>query len=525
MFNGILKRSIPILLAVMLFLCCVPRIAYAAEDGGAGDEQAGMRLLDTRVVDLGAVPEETASEMRCDVLIVTDLATGVLLHEKNITARMPVSGSAVYLMMALTALDHVSMDDAVLVTEKLAASFPEAGGRFGLVEGSRVYISDLIASMLLRGDADSAIVLANAAIRQAKVPTIGQLMAEKAQQLGMTETDYAHIDGAGLEPVLTTARDQCALYLAALNSAPLAAILQSGVYTVRSKIDFATPTPEPTPVPKRGKKAAAEPGPNDALPDQIKSPIEVVVPESEAYDVRLSHALGCMATAYQKNYEVVFFRALEYRSDFAVLYWAQVTEETEEKKPKPKAEEEVVEEIDLTTKTCGDLTEIFKRRKIVDLVPYIQAVVNPLTIEKSGVSIGSWSMQADYSLYGRQMVGYDPDMPDRAMGSFDLSRMTVRLQTDSNAMVTNADGSRTIDAIVLINNEIAGSVQLSTAARAGNTNAPTQGTTGLYSEDDVMPVQPTLMTQYGWFILMCAAVLLAMLVIIVGILIRNRMER
>ena len=92
-------------------------------------------------------------------------------------------------------------------------------------------------------------------------------------------------------------------------------------------------------------------------------------------------------------------------------------------------------------------------------------------------------------------------------------------------MVTNADGSRTVSALVLVNNEVAGTVQLSTAPKASGTASADQTPVGFYTDDDVMPAQPTLMSQYGWVILIAGVALLAMLVIVLGVLIRNRMER
>ena len=57
----------------------------------------------------------------------------------------------------------------------------------------------------------------------------------------------------------------------------------------------------------------------------------------------------------------------------------------------------------ISGETLGYLSEIFGRRKVVDLIPYVQVATNALTIEKGGLSVSGWMLAEDCRLYGRQM--------------------------------------------------------------------------------------------------------------------------
>lgn len=530
-----MRRGGTLLLAALLLLASPVLAALAG-----GETAVKPPLNDAAVIDLGTIPDETDSEKSCEVLLVVDTATGVPIHEKNIDVPMPANGCAVQLMTALVALDYCGAEDIVTVKlRQLAGFIPDTGVVFGLTENSQIYVVDLIASMILQNATDSAAVLTSTVLNKAGTDDFGALMAEKSQQLGMTDTNYSACTGNGADEVLTTARDQGRLYLSALQNETLGTILQSGAYTVRSKLDFFTPTPtatvaptttatpkatvapnatptpkptatpKPTKTPKRAKGEESPADPNLKIPAELTNGLSVVVPNNRDYDIRLSCAVSGFVSYAQKNYGVSYCRASDYRSDIVMLYWSQANARR------------------ISGETLGYLSEIFGRRKVVDLIPYVQVATSALTIEKSGLSVSGWMLAEDFRLYGRQMNAYDPtaEEPEKTATNFDLSKLSVRLQPNASTMVTNADGSRTVSALVLVNNEVAGTVQLSTAPKASGSASADQTPVGFYTDDDVMPEQPTLMSQYGWVILIAGVALLAMLVIVLGVLIRNRMER
>ena len=517
---NIAKRTLALLAALATLGMCFGAWALAEgeeplppDDGGAGAAEAAAdavtaparHVLDTNVVDLGKVPEETATEKKCDFLLVVDVATGVLIHEKNISAEMPVGGAAVQLMTALVALDCLSPDDTILVSADVLERCPRSSAALGLAAGNQVLVSDLIVGMLYTGAVDAAYILADEVVKWEGVESIGALMAARADGLGMTNTDYSGSDGTGVRQVRSTAADQCELYMEALGNETLLSLLKPGAYQVQSKsAPWITGDTD-----EDAAERAAMVEMNENLPDKLVNHVGAAVPENRQYDVRLSSAVSCTVKPANKSgrYNIVFFHAVDSRSDMVIIMGSATN--TAAVAPKPLI----------------NLTDIFNRRKIIDLIPYVEVAANGLTVEKSGQTINGWFLTAGHVLYGRQMASYDPDAKvQNTAGDFDLSKMAVVLKPETSTLVTNEDGSRSIQAKVLVNNAVEGNVLLSTAPRATQTEV-SQNTNTLYTEDDVLPPEPTLMSQYGWVIIIAGVILLAMIMIVVGVLIRNRMER
>ena len=496
------KGGLALLAAVVAFGALAMQTAIAdqedatqPQDSGtaeteAGEQTGGGRLVKTDVIALGTVPFETDAEEDCDVILVADVETNVLINEKNLSLEVPVGGAVVQLMTALVALDYLQMDETLTVTEQQKENFTKSKVNFGLEDGNEVTVKDLIVSMLYNGALDSAMVIANEVTKRAGVDSIGTLMAEKAEQFGMESTDYTACDGIGAEQIMTTATDQCELYLEALNDDRLLDILESGVYTVESY----------------------NAGDNENLPEKLTNNVTVTVPENKYYDLRLSSAVSCTVKTEKSSgynlYNVVFYHEVDTKSDIVLAIWIRAGSST------------------IRAKTLTDLADIFSKRKIIDLVPYIEAAANSFSITKSGVNISGWSLKGDNVIYGCQMVSYDPDAEVQSTsGNFDISKMTISLEPEQDSLTLNDDGSRSITTKVMINNSVVGTVQLSTAAKASSETSSDQSNITIYTDDDVATSEPTLMSQYGWMIIIGGVALLAIIVIIIGVSVRNRMER
>lgn len=511
------KRTLALTTSLWMICCCFisPSFADGDDESQTGDVESsqistlrsGKHLLDTKTVDLGKVPEETDAEKKCEVLLVADTAAGALVHEKNIAVKMPVGGSAVQLMTALAALDYLSPDETIVVDGSLLRQAADAKRKFGLRDQSEVLVSDLIASMVFNGDVDSALVLSNAAVERAGAGTIGELMKNKADQLGIVDTDYSQCDGTGVDQIYTTAVDQCEVYMEALSNETLQTLMKSGIYQVASKnVPWLTGDEKET---KKKRNTIANL--NDGLPDRLINDVGAVVPENKMYDVRFSAAVSCNVKSPRKDetnrYNVIFVRTVDYRSDIVMLLWTKTDSST------------------IPIKLLYNLSDIFSRRTVVNIIPYIEVAASLLSIEKSGVSINGWSLTKNHIMYGRQMNHYDPAAKTQDDSQdFDLSKMVVLLKPEMDTMVTLEDGSRRVQAKVLINNSVEGTVQLETAPKATQTEV-SQNSNTLYTEADVTEPEPTIMSEYGWIIIVGGVLILAVIVIVVGILIRNGMER
>lgn len=497
-----IKRGLALLAAVLLLSIMTMQTTLADQDdasqtgdadaveAGADGQSGEGRLVETDVVALGTVPFETESEEGCDVILAVDVATDVLINEKNLSIEVPVGGAVVQLMTALVALDYLNMDDVLTVTEQQEDNFSASKGNLGLETENEVTVRDLIASMLYNGAYDSALVISDAVKDRAGVDSIGGLMAEKAEELGMESTDYSECDGIGTEQIMTTATDQCELYLEALNNDQLIDILESGVYTVESYND----------------------GINENIPEKLTNNVTVTVPENKYYDLRLSSAVSCTVKTEKSSgynlYNVVFYHAVDTQSDIVFAIWIRAGSSK------------------IRVKTVTDLADIFSKRTIIDLVPYIKAEVNSFSITKNGVTISGWSLKGDNTIYGCQMVSYDPDADVQdTSGNFDISKMTISLEPEQDSLTLNDDGSRTVTVKVMINNSVVDTVVLTTAAKTSSESSSEQNNITIYTDEDVTTLDPTLMSQYGWMIIVGGVVLLAIITIIIGISIRNRMER
>ena len=336
-----MKRAAAILTALVL-LACSPVFAYA-EDGDPGelpntqvteeaetpgqDEQEQAQaghLLDTQAIDLGRVPEETPTESDCSALLVADVETGVLIHEKNISARMPVSGAAVQLMTVLVALDYLTPEMEVSIGKETLKDCPSGGTRLGLVEGNTLRVSELLAGMLFDGAVDAAYVIIQEALDRADSRDFGALMEDKAVDLGMDATSYYGCNGTGLESIATSALDQCRLYMEALSNEALLAILEPGYIEVTSKFAPAGRTEKDEP----GKEVTADGilRANRNLPNRIENAVGCVVPENRLYDIRLSSVILCNVQSIRdsknQQFQAVFAHEKGDRADMVMLYWA-----------------------------------------------------------------------------------------------------------------------------------------------------------------------------------------------------------
>lgn len=518
----VMKRILSLFVILLLFSAALLPCAFAAE-GEDENEQMGTHFVREKIVDLGKIPDETKMEKRCEVLLVADVLTGVPVREKNVSLSIPITGATVQMMTVLTAMDYFTLDEWITVTEEQLRGVPSVSKvKLGLRAANEVIVSDLVAAMLLTGAADAAKVLADETVTRAGASSIGELMQQKADELGMTATNYFGCDGVCSDTlVITNAVDQCELYLTLLNQVGISNILATGTYETESRYDQDATAALADASADDGKKIKATTDENGRvlrknntnIPAVISNSVKAVVPEERTHDVRLSSAVSCIANTVQKDdhYGAVFFRTKSDRSDLAMLYWQAGASSK------------------VPTNYLVYLADIFVRSKVVDLIPYVEVAATGLTIEKSGVKIIGWSLQPGHTLFGRVLSAYDPEAYAKAnqeamSDEYQLVDMKVVLKPDTGTLITNEDGSRTMQAKVMVDNSVEGIVTLETAPKVTQTTV-SQNTNILYTEDDVMPEEPTLLSQYGWMIIIGGVVLLALIVIIIGVVIRNRMER
>ena len=473
--------------------------AEAVTVSGVPAEPSGLNL--SNVVNLGKVPDETKVEQTCEVLYVIDMKTGVPIHDKGATSRVAVEDAAVQLLTALTALDYVSLDEVIPVNEGNLLYIRGSASQLRLNKYMQVCVSDLIASMLMIGAVDSAYTLVKT-VEERAGESIGVLMQRKAESLGMNDTDYTGCDGIGMTPITTSVIDQARLYLSALKTEELKDIFASGVWQIRSRdAEWVTEQTE-------GYKSIL--AANARLPKTIQSPVSEVNPSTQSYDARISSLIaadlkGSFSNKVEKS--ITFAHAKDYRGEIAVLLWGT---------PNKNAESE---------KRISKLTDIFTRRKIVDLLPHVEAAATSVSVTKNSVTTAGWSLVPGYSLYGRQMAKYDPDdEAPKTSEEYDLRNLGILLKPEVASMRTYQDGSRTVSVMVLVNNEAADNALLKTQPKKAQTTV-SEGFDTLYSEEDFQPVDSSLTSRFNIYLIIGIVAIAAIVLIVIGLLIRNRLER
>lgn len=142
--------------------------------------------------------------------LLEDAETGKILHEENVDMEWPPASMA-KMMLLLVAYENVkdgrfSMDDPVRVSERSAHT---GGSRVGLEEGQIYPLGELMKAALIKSANDAAVAIAEKV--GGSVEATVRMMNKRAQELGMTHTEYQTVDGLPPRPThdadRTTARD------------------------------------------------------------------------------------------------------------------------------------------------------------------------------------------------------------------------------------------------------------------------------------------------------------------------------
>ena len=160
--------------------------------------------------------------------ILTDASTGEAIFEKNADERLPMA-STTKIMTALVALERLDLDR--VVTAKAGACGVE-GSSIWMKEGDRFTVEELLYALLLQSANDAALQLALECA--GSVEAFAEMMNEKAESLGLSDTHFANPHGLDDGEHYTTARNLAALAAAALSNAKFAEICSTYRRTIGS---------------------------------------------------------------------------------------------------------------------------------------------------------------------------------------------------------------------------------------------------------------------------------------------------
>jgi len=159
-------------------------------------------------------------------VLAVDLNSGIFIFEKNIHESL-YPASTTKLMTALIALEQYDSDAKITVPD-----FDVVGQKMGLFAGEQMQVSQLVSAMLIFSANDAAEVLARAypSGRDGFI----ELMNEKAQALGLSNTHFENPAGLDSEENYSTAYDLYRLSRLAVSNSFIADTVSTKNVEIRS---------------------------------------------------------------------------------------------------------------------------------------------------------------------------------------------------------------------------------------------------------------------------------------------------
>jgi serine-type D-Ala-D-Ala carboxypeptidase (penicillin-binding protein 5/6) len=140
--------------------------------------------------------------VEAEAYVVQNSGTGEVLAASDEREQLPMA-SITKLMTALVALEHASLDDVATISRS-TASVGES--TINLRPGERVSLRDLLRAALVQSANDAANAIA-AFVGRGSVGRFVDLMNERAEELGLTDTHFANPDGLDAPGHVSSARD------------------------------------------------------------------------------------------------------------------------------------------------------------------------------------------------------------------------------------------------------------------------------------------------------------------------------
>ena len=164
--------------------------------------QAALLLAAAALACLLAVAATAAPPpVQAEAYVVQNGATGEVLATRDEREPLPIA-SITKLMTALVTLERVGLDEVVTVTGRAAAV---GESTINLRPGERITVRDLLQAALVQSANDAATALA---VHVAgTVPRFVELMNERADELGLTDTQFVNPDGLDASGHVSSARD------------------------------------------------------------------------------------------------------------------------------------------------------------------------------------------------------------------------------------------------------------------------------------------------------------------------------
>lgn len=172
------------------------------------------------------VPACAELNVSAEAAVLMHADSGRVLYEKNADEHMLIA-STTKIMTAIVVLEHCKLDDLVEVDSRSAGI---EGSSMYLKAGESYTVEDLLYGLMLVSGNDAASALALHVADN--MEDFAELMNEKAQELGMTESSFKNAHGLDEEGHYSTARDMAKLAAYCMENEDFARIAGTVSHTV-----------------------------------------------------------------------------------------------------------------------------------------------------------------------------------------------------------------------------------------------------------------------------------------------------
>lgn len=172
------------------------------------------------------VPARAELNVSAEAAVLMHADSGRVLYEKNADEHMLIA-STTKIMTAIVVLEHCKLDDLVEVDSRSAGI---EGSSMYLKAGESYTVEDMLYGLMLVSGNDAASALALHVADN--MEDFAELMNEKAQELGMTESSFKNAHGLDEEGHYSTARDMAKLAAYCMENEDFARIAGTVSHTV-----------------------------------------------------------------------------------------------------------------------------------------------------------------------------------------------------------------------------------------------------------------------------------------------------
>ena len=182
-----------------------------------------------------ASPEQNNTEQSATVeaksphILLADMNTGLVVYSKAAGERVFPSGLTT-VMTALLVLEKCNLEELVTATEAAVASVSAGDNKLGIVKDEKLTVRQLLYAMLLSSSVDATNLLAEKVA--GSIDEFVKLMNARAQELGMTNTNFTNPTGAHDERHYTTAEDMAILVRLAMKNESFREIVKAQSYMI-----------------------------------------------------------------------------------------------------------------------------------------------------------------------------------------------------------------------------------------------------------------------------------------------------